>query len=112
MGRLGMIKRTTLERFRNIIAFSIALVTLLIIQGCASPASEIRSFIEIGWFKEAAEVYGENKEYFKKHEAKNIQHLNLIAQNLNNSYEPALKSTATSPPDGSSSVSQRFRQFG
>jgi serine protease Do len=71
------------------------LVTLLIIQGCASPASEIRSFIEKGRFEEAAEVYGENKEYFKKHEAKNIQHLNLIAQNLNNSYEPALKSTAS-----------------
>lgn len=72
---------------------SVVALTLLILQGCTSPESQLKSFIEKGTFEEAAKVYSENKEYFKQHRAKNLEYLSLVAEKLNKSYEPALQSS-------------------
>lgn len=65
---------------------------LLIIQGC-SPEYKLTSLVEKGRFKEAAKVYGEQREYFRKHGDKTSEHVNLIAENLNKDYKPLLDSS-------------------
>ena len=74
------------------IAFSMMLLPLLILQGC-SPGDQLKSFVKKGWFKEAANLFAGNKEFFKQHRIKNTEHLILVAENLNKSYEPALQSS-------------------
>jgi len=89
-----MVTENRLQRLRNIAGFPALLIALLLLQGCTSPEGQLKSFVEKREFEQAARVYSENKEYFK-HRPKSRAYLNIVAENLNKSYEPALQASVS-----------------
>lgn len=89
-----MVKKVTLESFKNIAVFIIILTPLLVSHGC-SFGDQLNSLVEKGKFREAALIYELDIEYFRKYRDKNIHNLKLVAENLNQSYEDDLQSHIT-----------------
>lgn len=87
-----MLERLRFSGLAKAMMFSMAIFLLLILQGC-SVGDQLKTLVEKEQFEEAANLFAENKEFFKQHKDKSAEHLTLVAENLNKSFEPGLQSS-------------------
>ena len=85
-----MFEKLKLGILTKVVVFSMTLLSLLTLQGC-SVGDQLKSFVEKEMFEKAANLFSENIDFFKQHKDENTEYITLVAEHLNQSYEPDLQ---------------------